>query len=68
MLDKLEVMKKGALVAQAPNHLHSIAELNDNDLVVLDYEKNYKLQMAPAIHTLLSHRHVCSWRGHARHG
>lgn len=42
MLDKLEVMKKGALVAQAPSHLHSIAELNDNDLVVLDYEKNYK--------------------------
>lgn len=42
MMDKLEVMKKGALVAQAPNHIHSISELTNDDIGILERESKYK--------------------------
>lgn len=42
MMDKFEMMKKGALVSQSPNHVHSISELDDDDLAVLQHEKDHK--------------------------
>ncbi|KAF9694492.1 hypothetical protein EKO04_007324 [Ascochyta lentis] len=42
MMDKLETMKKGALVSQAPHHVHSISELNQEDHAVLEYEAKHK--------------------------
>lgn len=42
MMDKFEMMKKGALVSQAPYHAHSIAELDDNDRAVLEHEAKHK--------------------------
>ncbi|RAR01754.1 MFS sugar transporter [Stemphylium lycopersici] len=42
MMDKFEMMKKGALISQAPYHAHSIAELDPEDHAVLDHEAKHK--------------------------
>ncbi|KAI7341120.1 putative MFS myo-inositol transporter [Hortaea werneckii] len=52
MMDKVEMMKKGALVSQAPNHAKYIEELDDGDHAVLEYEKNYKWRQPWALYFL----------------
>jgi len=41
-MDKVDMMKKGALVSQAPYHAHQITELNDEDRAVLEHEAKHK--------------------------
>jgi hypothetical protein len=38
----LEIMKKGALVAQSPLHFHEIEELSNEDIAILEREKSHK--------------------------
>jgi hypothetical protein len=42
LMEKLEVMKKGALVAQSPLRFHGIEELSDEDIAILQHEKSHK--------------------------
>lgn len=42
LMDKLEIMKKGALVAQSPMKFHDIEELTDEDIHILEHEKSHK--------------------------
>lgn len=42
LMDKLDLMKKGALVAQKPMHFREIEELSDEDIAILEREKSHK--------------------------
>ncbi|KAI2787092.1 hypothetical protein POX_f07450 [Penicillium oxalicum] len=42
LMDKLEIMKKGALVAQSPLSFHEIEELSSEDIAILEHEKTHK--------------------------
>lgn len=42
LMEKIEVMKKGALVAQSPLRYHEIEELSDEDIAILQHEKSHK--------------------------
>jgi sugar porter (SP) family MFS transporter len=42
MMDKLESFQKGALVSQSPTKFREIEELSDEDVAILENEKNHK--------------------------
>ena len=42
MMDIVETVKKGALVAQAPTKFREIEELSDEDVAILEHEKSHK--------------------------
>ncbi|KAJ5484705.1 hypothetical protein N7539_004693 [Penicillium diatomitis] len=42
LMDKVEMMRKGALVAQSPLSFHEIEELSDEEIAILEHEKAHK--------------------------